>query len=78
MAKKNKTNGYNGTKNATTKIILICVICALIGGVALGATGVLIYRELSASESGHTSGTSGKDAGDNLADGEIFDYEEAG
>lgn len=77
MANKRKDNQFDKKSTLTPKIVLICVICVLAGGVLIGGMGFLIYRDLSGSESGNTT-TNGSDPGDNLADGEIFDYEEAG
>lgn len=77
MANKRKKNHFDKKSTLTPKIVLICVICALAGGVLIGGMGLLIYHDLSSSESGKAT-TDGSDPGDNLADGEIFDYEEAG
>ncbi len=78
MAKKKNNNGYSSRGSSTSKIVLICVICALVGGLLIGGLSILIYRDLSKSESGKVTTTNGEDPGDNLADGEIFDYEAAG
>lgn len=76
MAKK-KNIQFDKKTIRTPKLFLICVICALAGGVLIGGLGILIYRDLSGLESGKVS-SGGSDPGDNLSDGEIFDYEEAG
>nr|MBP3599084.1 FKBP-type peptidyl-prolyl cis-trans isomerase [Eubacterium sp.] len=78
MAKKKNNNGYSSRGSSTSKIVLICVICALVGGLLIGGLSILIYRDLSNSGSGQVTTANGEDPGDNLADGEIFDYEAAG
>ncbi len=73
---KNK-NGYSSSQRDTGKIVLICVICVLIGAVLIGGLGIVIYKELSGTAT-QTVNDKGTDAGDNLPDGELFDYEKAG
>lgn len=69
MNQKNKKN-----------IIIICIVCVLLGGLLIGGTGILIYRELSQNETAdqESGSASGSSEGENLADGESFDFEEAG
>ncbi len=67
-------------KGNNKKLIIICVVCALLGGILIGGIGMTIYKELSQSESGKSDGkeSSVSSEGDNLADGEVFDFEKAG
>ena len=34
-------------KGNSKKIIIICIVCALLGGVLIGGVGVMIYNDLS-------------------------------
>lgn len=72
-------------KGNNKKIIIICIICALLGGALIGGVGVMIYSDLSRTESDKKEQTadSSKDTeesteADQLADGEVYDFEKAG
>lgn len=72
-------------KGNSKKIIIICIICALLGGALIGGVGVMIYNDLSRTESDKKEQTadSSKDTeesteADQLADGEVYDFEKAG
>lgn len=72
-------------KGNSKKIIIICIICALLGGALIGGVGVMIYSDLSRTESDKKEQTadSSKDTeesteADQLADGEVYDFEKAG
>lgn len=89
-SKGNKKNSYNSSNGSNKKLIHICVLCALAGGILIGGIGMMIYKDLS---NGSTNGTtqtaqSGEegdqgtqvdsDAAENLEDGAVFDFEKAG
>lgn len=67
-------------KGNHSKFIIICVVCALLGGILIGGMGMMIYKELSRSESAQSGSTGSSDSSevDNLADGAAFNFEEAG
>ncbi len=72
-------------KGNSKKIIIICIVCALLGGVLIGGVGVMIYNDLSRSESkkneqtaDSSQGTGGNTEADQLEDGEVYDFEKAG
>ena len=72
-------------KGNSKKIIIICIVCALLGGALIGGVGVMIYNDLSRTESDKKEQTadSSKDAeesteADQLGDGEVYDFEKAG
>ncbi len=72
-------------KGNSKKIIIICIVCALLGGALIGGMGVMIYSDLSRTESDKKGQTadSAKDTGesteaDQLKDGEVYDFEKAG
>ncbi len=72
-------------KENSKKIIIICIVCALLGGVLIGGVGVMIYNDLSRSESkkneqtaDSSQGTGGNTEADQLEDGEVYDFEKAG
>ena len=65
-------------KGNNKKIIIICVVCALLGGILIGGVGVMIYKELSGSAQSGTSQSADNSEGDSLKDGEVFDFEKAG
>lgn len=72
-------------KGNSKKIIIICIVCALLGGVLIGGVGVMIYNDLSRSESkkneqtaDSSQGTGGNTEADQLGDGEVYDFEKAG
>ncbi len=72
-------------KGNSKKIIIICIVCALLGGVLIGGVGVMIYNDLSRSESkkneqtaDSSQGTGGNTESDQLEDGEVYDFEKAG
>ena len=72
-------------KGNSKKIIIICIVCALLGGALIGGVGVMIYNDLSRTESDKKEQTadSSKDTeesteADQLGDGEVYDFEKAG
>lgn len=72
-------------KGNSKKIIIICIVCALLGGALIGGVGVMIYNDLSRTESDKKEQTadSSKDTeesteADRLRDGEVYDFEKAG
>ncbi len=72
-------------KENSKKIIIICIVCALLGGVLIGGVGVMIYNDLSRSESkkneqtaDSSQGTGGNTEADQLEDGEVYEFEKAG
>ncbi len=72
-------------KENSKKIIIICIVCALLGGVLIGGVGGMIYNDLSRSESkkneqtaDSSQGTGGNTEADQLEDGEVYDFEKAG
>lgn len=72
-------------KGNSKKIIIICIVCALLGGVLIGGVGVMIYNDLSRSETkkndqtaDSSQGTDGSTEADQLEDGEAYDFEKAG
>lgn len=63
------------------KIIIICIVCALLGGAVIGGLGVMIYTELSKTEdSASNTKTGAEDPAEieSLADGAPYDFEAAG
>lgn len=75
--KKNKNNGVN--KN----IIVICIVCALAGGMLIGGLSVMIYKDLSKSEQTASKDDKKTERVDeseveNLEDGAAYDFEKAG
>lgn len=67
----------NKNKGINKKVVIICIVCALAGGALLGGLGVMIYKDLNKSGQ-QTETSSDSSAGENLEDGAVFDFEEAG
>ncbi len=72
-------------KGNNKKIIIICIVCALLGGALIGGVGAMIYSDLSRTESdkkGQTAdsskGTGESTEADQLKDGEVYDFDKAG
>lgn len=72
-------------KGNSKKIIMICIVCALLGGALIGGVGVMIYNDLSRTESDKkeqtadsSKDTEGSTEADQLGDGEVYDFEKAG
>lgn len=82
MAAKGKKNKNNGVSK---NIIVICILCALAGGILIGGLSVMIYKDLSKSE--QTASKKDKETEtetvdesevENLEDGAVYDFEKAG
>lgn len=80
MAGKSKKNKNNGVSK---NIIVICILCALAGGILIGGLSVMIYKDLSKSE--QTSDKDDKETEtadesevEDLEDGAVYDFEKAG
>lgn len=72
-------------KGNSKKIIIICIVCALLGGALIGGVGVMIYNDLSRTESDKkeqtadsSKNTEESTEADQLGDGEVYDFEKAG
>lgn len=72
-------------KGNNKKIIIICIVCALLGGALIGGVGAMIYSDLSRTESDKKGQTADSSKGtgecteaDQLKDGEVYDFDKAG
>lgn len=73
----------NNNKQFNKKTVAIIVACALAAGLLIGGLSVMIYKDVSQSgTSGSTDSAKSEDStlgeADNLADGEVYDFQKAG
>ncbi len=73
----------NNNKQLNKKMVAIIVACALAAGLLIGGLSVMIYKDVSQSgTSGSAESAKPEDStlgeADNLADGEVYDFQKAG